>query len=74
MKHIIKDWQEEQTLDDFIGFISTGNTYIGMSESNRIELHDLLKQLFDDAGGSITRHYICLGLLNRCRLLIYFNI
>lgn len=50
-------WSESTTKKGFINFLKTSNSYIGMDESLKRQLHKELNQLFDPKS-QITRRYI----------------
>lgn len=43
--------------EDFMNFLSTGSGYIGLDPAFKEGLHNDLKELFDNAGGKITRSF-----------------
>lgn len=58
-------WKVEQSCEEFINFLSTGNGYIGMEEGLRLELGNKLKKIFDKADGKITRHFNCISYISQ---------
>ncbi|MEA4961057.1 class I SAM-dependent methyltransferase [Lutispora sp.] len=53
-------WQQEQTLEDFINFLNTGNGYIGMKEERKNELKEKLSNMFAKNEDKITRNFNCI--------------
>lgn len=53
-------WEQEQTLGEFLNFLSTGNGYIGMEEERKNELKVKLNKLFAKDGDKITRYFNCI--------------
>lgn len=53
-------WQQEQNLEEFINFLSTGNGYIGMNDERKKELKVKLNDIFEKNGGKITRQFNCI--------------
>lgn len=60
IKFLEYTWQQEQTLEDFINFLSTGNGYIGMKEERKNELKVKLSNVFIKNGDKITRYFNCI--------------
>jgi len=52
-------WSEVCSLEDYIGFLKTGNGYLTLGESDRRTAEDRVREIVQKHGGSITRRYEC---------------
>ncbi|MDT3425522.1 SAM-dependent methyltransferase [Paenibacillus forsythiae] len=56
-------WSKEYDTESFIGFIKTGNGFLGLPESEQIRLIKELTRILDKNGGRITMEYLCVLFL-----------
>ncbi len=60
-------WSKSYDADSFIGFLKTGNGYIGLSSSEKQELNEKISSIAAKNGGTLTQKFICvLFLAKRC--------
>ena len=52
-------WTINNTLEEFMNFLKTGNGYLGLDTSDKKELNYKLESIYDKAGGTITRKFEC---------------
>lgn len=58
-------WEIEDTCEDFINFLRTGNGYIGLSDEFKLEFDRQITDVFNRAGGRIKRRFNCVLFLSK---------
>lgn len=52
-------WTQRYKAEEYIGFMKTGNAYLGANEKDRQEAEDKVRTIINKYGGFITRKYLC---------------
>ena len=58
-------WNHCYNFDQFLGFLMTGNGYLGLEIEKKLELKNKLKNLFEKAQNAITMSYLCVLYLSK---------
>ena len=60
-------WSQRYTVDEYIGFMKTGNTYLSSSENDRQVAEAKVREIINRYGGFIVRQYLCVLFLAQKR-------
>lgn len=53
------EWSHKYTVDEYFGFVNTGNSFVQKSEEEKSNAYNDIKKLADKHGGFIERPYLC---------------